>query len=334
MKIFPKSLNQPRLPSELKALGKLIRRSRGVIVAGHINADGDDLASQLALGVYLEAIGKPHKIATCEAVPKGYRFIQGQERFTRIDLTPFDATEYDLMLVVDSGDLGRIGAVASLIHAGMTVVNLDHHKGNIRYGHVNIVAEKACSIGELLYYFFQYNGFPVKGILAQYLYLSIVCDTGSFRFDAMHPEVHQIAARLLEAGVVPAEFNILLNQNRSPSFIRLLSTALSRIEMPVNGKIAYSYLMLSDFSQQEEDETEGMIEYLGMMEPVSVYFIIKEKKEGFYTASLRSKHHVDVSKVAAVFGGGGHMRAAGCRTDNLGLEAFKTALISEISKQL
>lgn len=116
--------------------------------------------------------------------------------------------------------------------------------------------------------------------------------------------------------------------------MKLLTRTLTNLELFEDSKIAVSHLAAEDFLTGEEDDTDGIIEYLGMLEEVSVYVLIKEKTKGSFSASLRSKHDVDVARVASNFNGGGHMRAAGCRTDKLSLDAFKSNIIGKIKEQL
>lgn len=329
-----KAMNHPHLRNKFKNLNRLIKKARSIVVAGHINPDGDDICSQLAIGEYLYSIGKKFIIAWVEDYPQTFNFLPNNDRIINITKNPINPEEYDLMIVVDSGDLGRIGDIAKLRHPGMTVVNIDHHKANTEFGDVNIVLEKACSIGEILYYFFKENHIDISYNMAVDLYVSIVTDTGSFRYDCMHREVHLIAADLLARGVVPADYTIYLNQNKPKSYIKYLALALSRLELFTDAKIAVSVIYHTDFKDQPEDETDGIIEYLGMLESVSVYILIKEKKPGFFTASLRSKYHVDVAKVALLFGGGGHMRAAGCKTDRMDCNTFREKLVESVTEQL
>lgn len=320
----------------LRELNRLIRKSRGVIVAGHVNPDGDDISSQLALGSYLASIGKKYLVLAEEKTPPAYSFLPDVNMIRPLETLEGKPSpdEYDLVIVVDSGDFDRIGKVRGYLPEGATVVNVDHHRGNTRFGHVNIVAEKACSIGEILYYFFKTNSIRITYPVAVQLYISIVTDTGSFRYDCMHGEVHQIASELLELGVVPADFSIYLFQNKKAAYLKLLSTMLSRMEITDNGRIACSVLKADDFKNPEDDDTDGLIEYLGMVDTVSVYVLIKEKDAGLVTASLRSKFDVDVASIASAFGGGGHLRAAGCKTDKMDLPAFKDKLVGLIRERL
>lgn len=322
------------LKKKLKDLHALVKKSNGIIIAGHINADGDDISSQLALGEYLRFLGKKYIIAWQEDVPRSFLFLPKIESISNILKNPVRPEDFDLAIVVDCGDLERIGEVRKLLYPGLKVVNIDHHRSNTQFGSLNIVEEKASSIGEILYYFFNLNRIPINRDMAAFLYVSIVSDTGSFRYDNTSQGVHYIAAELLEKGINPSDYNINLFQNKSLPYIKFLTLVMNRMELIQDDLIAISYLNYEDFQNQQNDETDGIIEYLGMLHNVSVYVLIKEKKPNFYTASLRSKNNVDVAKIAAGFNGGGHLRAAGCRTNQMDLNAFKQAIVDKIREQL
>lgn len=322
------------LKTELKRLASLINKSRGVLVAGHTSPDGDCIASLLAMGYYLEKKGIRFAVVGCDPFPEAYSFLPRRDLYRNILEDPVNAPDYDLFITLDCGDRERLGKTAELVLPEHTLFNVDHHRGNKRFGHYNAVADNASSVGEILYYFFELDGFSLDTVPANLLYVSIVTDTGSFRYDLTHPGVHEIAARLLEKGVKPSEINVALYQSRKPGFMKLLGTALSRMQFHAMDRIAVSWLLKHDFEETGINETDGIVEYLGMSAPVSVYILIKEKDDGEWSASLRSKHDTDVSVVAGVFGGGGHRKASGCRTSNMGLEAFREKLLTETARHL
>jgi phosphoesterase RecJ-like protein len=307
--------------------------ARGIILSGHTNPDGDSVSSIIALSEYLEATGKPFLAVGDEAFPATYSFLRNRRYYSSVDTISGDLSGYDLLVAVDSGDLERLGKLKDMLPAGIKIINVDHHKVNSRFGQINLVMDNAASIGEILYYFFQRTGFPLSLGMAEAIYISLVSDTGSFKYDSMHPEVHLIAAELLRIGVVPSEYVVPLYQNRSAGYLDLLQKALFRLQYHLDGRVAIAILTFEDLQESVPDDSEGIIETIGIVGPVSVYILIKEKQKNFFSASLRSKHQVDVAKIAESFGGGGHTRAAGCRTDQMGLDAFIEALVGQIARQ-
>jgi len=318
---------------KFKTLKRLILNAKNIIITGHVNSDGDNIASQLALARYLESIKKNFEILWSDKVPESCYFLSGIQKIKQIEKEKIDIDKFDTVVVVDSGDIERTGNLAPLIKDKF-IINIDHHKGNTNFGNFNLVCEKACSIGEILYYFFKINRIPIDYDIAYYLYISIATDTGFFKYDCMHKEVHLIAAELIEKGVNPSEVNINITQNKSLEYFRYLTLTISRARVVENDRICYSYLNIDDFNGFDDLETDGLIEYLGILKPVSVYFLVKEKQKNTFTVSLRSKFNVDVSKIASFYGGGGHMRAAGFKVENVRLENIIKDLIEKIKPYL
>ncbi len=320
-------LKNRKVVKKFKILKKLIQNSKRILISGHVNTDGDNIASQLALSRYLESINKDFNIVWNDEIPENYSFLKDMNKiknFKQIE----DFNLYDLVIILDSGDIKRIGEVAKFI-TDKKIINIDHHKDNTNFGYLNIVLN-ATSIGEILYYFFLVNNIKIDKDIAFYLYFSIVSDTGFFRFDAVHPDIHLIAYDLLKYGINNYQVNFYIYQSKSISFIKYLSLILNRISFSLDNKVCYSYLLYEDFNEEKNIDTDSLVEYLGIVKSVSVYYLIKEKEKGIFNVSIRSKFDVDVSKVAFQFGGGGHKRAAGFRTGNISLEN----LIEKINENL
>lgn len=338
MKISKTIEIDPELESHFRTVYDRIQGASRIAICGHINPDGDDLGSQLALYEFLnekisDSSEQKFYLLTEEEIPDSLSFLPNCDHFTNIKNQPLDI-EFDLMIVVDSGDLERIGIVKNYIGNHTFVINIDHHIGNTRFGDINVIIPWASSVGELLYYFFVINEIDLNHNMATDLYVSISSDTGSFRYDQMHSAVHLIIADLMDRGVIPFEMNRYMNQSFPRSFLELLSLSLSRLEYYHNGKIAMTHLLNHDFEKIGDDNTDGLIEYYGKVESVSVYILIKEKEKGFFSASLRSKFDVNVAEIAQKFNGGGHLRAAGCRVRDMSYDVFKNELVQEIEKQL
>lgn len=318
---------------QLKELKKVIDRARSILITGHINTDGDNIASQLVLCEYIERLGKKCDIVWSDPVPESFMFLPGVEKIKWVGRDKLSFDIYDTVIVVDSGDIDRTGDLAPYIKNGKYIVNIDHHKGNRYFGDLNIIVEKACSIGEILYYYFLVNKIPITYEMAYCLYVSIATDSGFFRYDCMHKEVHLIASDLLARGVIPSEVNIKVNQSKSESYFKYMTTVLNRAKLVEDGKICYSYLLKEDFDECDNLETEGLIEYLGILKSVSVYFLIKEKEKNVFTVSLRSKFEIDVALIASFYGGGGHMRAAGFKVEGSNPDVIAENVIAILREQ-
>ncbi len=321
-------LKDKDLVKKFKYLNHLIKKAKKILITGHINTDGDNIASQLALSTYLDQIDKNFNIVWSEKVPDNFYFFKQLSKIKTINEID-DFSSYDTIIIVDSGDFKRIGEIGEKVKDKF-IINIDHHKGNTNFGNFNLIVNKATSIGEILYYFFILNNVKITNEMAFFLYFSIVSDTGFFRFDAVHPDIHIIASELLKKGVNNYEVNFYIYQSKSISFIKYLGIILNRISFALQDKVCYSYLLKEDFDENKNMETDSLVEYLGMVKSVSVYFLIKEKEKGIFNVSIRSKFNVDVSKLAITFGGGGHTRAAGFRTENISLNMLIEKIIENL----
>lgn len=322
------------LSGQLIDLYRLIRSSKGVAVSGHVNPDGDNLGSQLALIEFLESSGIPCWSINEERVPDILKFLPHSEKIRSVADMKDETFEFDTLIVVDSGDFKRIGEAARFVDKNTRIVNIDHHQANDGFGDVNIVDTHASSIGELLYYFFRLNEVPITRTMAANLYVSIVTDTGSFKYDQMRPAVHIIAADLMELGVVPYEFTPMLYQNKSAGYVKLVSILLGGIVYENANRIAISALRYEDMENTHCFDTEGLIDFLSMIDTVEVAVLIKEKEKDNYSVSLRSKRIVNVSDVSSEFGGGGHARAAGFRASDVTVKELTEKIVRTVNKEL
>lgn len=314
-------------------ISTLIHQSSSILICSHISPDGDNIGSQMAFADYLLALGKKAFIINNDELPEDFSFLPDSERFRSYQSFNGEFPSFDLVIILDSGEFSRIGEVANL-YTDQPVIDIDHHDSNNRFGIVNLIDPNASSVGEILFQYFSYVNFDIPQSVAWDLYVSIVTDTGHFKYEKTRPVVHQIAAELLQKGVDPAETNRLLNQTKPASYVHLMGLALSRLTLSKEGRIAYAWIDYEELSELGMPSSDGIINILGIIDSVSVYFIVKEKEKGLLNVSLRSKFDVDVAKVAKAFGGGGHSKAAGCRSSELNRQTFIDQLNIEISKQL
>ncbi len=312
---------------------ELIQKADSILISSHVSPDGDNIGSQLALSGYLASLEKNYTIINTDELPTDFRFLPGNERFHTYASFEDQFPDFDLVIVLDSGELSRIGVVQELAQ-NKTVVNIDHHNTNAKFGHLNLVDSSSSSVGEMLFYYFTYIHFNFPVEVAEALYVSIATDTGYFKYEKTRPVVHQIVARLLDKGVNPAEINRLLNQTKPAVYVKVMGLILSRLTLVQDDKIAYAWIDYETLKELDMPSTEGIIDLLGIIDSVSVYFLVKEKEKGIYNMSLRSKLNIDVAVVAQAFGGGGHSKAAGCRSSELKRDEFIQKVISEVSKQL
>lgn len=276
---------------------------------GHVHPDGDVLGTLLALGMALEEVGWAVAYGGPHPVPESLAFLPGAERYQRL---PRVEGAFDVAVLTDCPDPDRTeGLIDDARRAAGVVVNVDHHPDNRRYGTVNWVDPTAAATGEMVYVLIVALGLPVKPGVATNLFTAIHMDTGSFRYSNVTPATFRIAADLVAAGAEPAFVSGRLYERRTPDDLEQLGRVLMRIRMSEDGRIAWLALP-AGFVRQSFVEAEDLVNYPRSIGTVKVAVLVRELGPGTLKVSLRAKGEVDVSRIAARFGGGGHVNAAGC----------------------
>jgi phosphoesterase RecJ-like protein len=266
-------------------------------------------------------------------IPAVYRFLPGVERILR-QIT--EAKEYDLAIILDCGDIVRVGEDSSVVDQIPIVINIDHHVSNTGFGDVQLIDTDACATAEIVYRLIKALEIPFDKAIATGIYLGILTDTGSFRFSNTNPAAFAISKAMIDIGVEPHTVAQRVFGTYSLGRIKLLNMALNSIEISENGKLSLmtiSRSMLNSTGTSTED-IDGLINYARRIEDVKVAALIHEIKNGAgkfanmnrYHVSLRSDSTVDVAKIANQFGGGGHTSAAGFQIEST-LVALKEKII-------
>lgn len=308
-------------------LKEILDRGRRFLVATHIDPDGDALGSAFALSFALTALGKESAVYLGDNIPYRYRFLPQPP----IIIKELPKTGYDAVIVVDCGDLSRVGeGYASLKDLG-DMVSIDHHEMSEAFGKLNIVDERASSTAEILYLILQALGVPIDFSIAVNLYTAILTDTGSFRYESTTDRAFLICEEMTTHGVLPFKVAQEVYESHPKERFQLLCLALGTLETFSNDRIATAHVTQAMFEKTGTDKeyTEGFVEYLKEIRGIEVACFFREVGREQYKVSMRSKN-VDVATVARSFGGGGHGRAAGCVIyDNI--EAVKNKLIGAFS---
>ncbi|MCQ2559642.1 MAG: bifunctional oligoribonuclease/PAP phosphatase NrnA, partial [Clostridia bacterium] len=297
--------------------------------------DGDSLGSIAALGLALEQLGMETTCAMADKVPDKFAFLPGYNRFTS------EIPEvWDLLVVLDCSEPQRLESLDWLLAKAPVIVNLDHHfspQGGI--GTYNYIKPETASTGEIVLDLLDCLPITLTQEIAECLYTSISSDSGSFRYENTTPETFRKGARLLECGIPAARIGEHLFNEKPLISLRLLQIVLNRIQLSPNGELVWSHLQqkdLQEFGALEED-AEGLIDYLRSIRGVEVALLFREVPSGEYRVNLRSRGKYSVREVAAHFGGGGHLRAAGCTLALPWLqvqEQVVKAMLNEMAKQI
>jgi phosphoesterase RecJ-like protein len=275
---------------------------------GHVHPDADVLGTLLALGLALEArdwsvvYGGPHPS------PDLLAFLPGVDRYRTLDRLD---GRFDVVVLTDCPNPQRTeGLIDQARDAAQVVVNIDHHPDNRRYGHVNWIDVTAAATGEMVYELLTALRVPLTPAIATNLYTAIHTDTGSFRYSNVTARTFTIAAALVAAGARPELVSESLYERRAPDALHWLGEALARVEVSEDGRVGWLALS-ADSIPERIVESEELVNYPRSVASVRVACLLRELN-GTVKVSLRGKGDVDVQKIAAQFGGGGHVNAAGC----------------------
>jgi bifunctional oligoribonuclease and PAP phosphatase NrnA len=305
-----------------------LKNSRRVLLVTHTNPDGDAIGSLIAMGLALESMGVSPTLCNESPIPAVYRFLPA---VNRISTSPGPPDRFDTAMVMDCGDLNRVGKATAKVVAGIPVIiNVDHHITNTGFGHLQMVDPFACATAEIVYRIIQRLGVAVNRAMAAAIYTGILTDTGSFRFSNTNRAAFSICEEMVGCGVDPSKVAQHVYGTYSLGRIKLLNLALDSIEISANGKLSMMTLsrdMLKKTSTRPED-ADGLVNYARSIEEVRLAALIQERPNGGghsgrgerYHVSLRSDGSVDVSEIASFFGGGGHVSAAGFTIESTLLE--------------
>ncbi len=291
-----------------------IRASRSIVLACHVNPDGDALGSLLGLAFALIPLGKDVVCLSEDGVPDILRFLPGSELVQQTS----DVPAFDLALVVDSGELSRVGShVQPIVARARRIVDIDHHVTAGAFGDIRVLDAGAASTAEIVYALLQALAAPITNDIATCLFTGIITDTGSFRFQNVTPNTLRVAAELLEAGAPPAHISENVFDNRTFAATRLLGHALSSLTQTADGQVIWAHITAGDFQTlgATDQDTEGVVNYVRGVRGAEVGLLFREMSDGKIRVSLRSRETVNVAEIAQRFGGGGHRMASGCTID-------------------
>jgi len=318
-----------------KTLRDLIDARRSFLLTGHENPDGDCLGAEVALFHLLTVLGKQVAIVNPDPLPRAFDFLQRHTPFHHA-AEPFQPA-FEVAVLLDCSQLSRTGPLAPRIRAaGATIAVVDHHIGSDRGdGSVHFVDPTAAATGALVRRLYREFGVPLSAAAAEGVFVSLVMDTGWFRYSNTDAEVLSMAAELVAAGVDVSAVYDRLYRRLHPDSAAILATALQRHELRLGGRLALVGLdrTLTERASHAGFDTDLVIDPLRSLEGVEVVAILKERFDGAVKLSLRAKGGIDVQRIAASFGGGGHMKAAGASMSGTLAEATQ-ALERRVSQAL
>lgn len=287
-----------------------INKAETIAIVGHIRPDGDCVGSSMALYNYLKKeYSKKEVDIYLEFVIEAFTFLKNSNQVK----CEFDGNKkYDLCISLDCGDKDRIGVAQDAFEQAAHTINIDHHISNTNFALTNYVESNASSTCEVLCHLLNIQ--KIDSDIAEALYLGIIYDTGVFKYSNTTKETLLLVGQLIEKGI---PFSKIIDETfYQKTYLQnqILGRCLLESIMILEGKCVFSVVtqkMLQFYGASPKD-LEGVIDQLRVTKGVEVAILIYEISSQEYKVSMRANGNIDVSKIAVFFGGGGHIKAAGC----------------------
>ncbi len=295
-----------------EALTAAVRAGHRFLLTSHVNPDGDAVGSSIGLSRVLHRLGKGATIWHRDPTPRIYKMLPGSERIHVGESAPPGFPElFDAAIVLECPSPDRTGLASAL--GEVEVVNMDHHLGNEQYGAVNWVETAAPAVGEMVFRLARALNVELEADTANALYLTLVTDTGGFRYSNTTPETFEAAAALVRAGASPETVSSWLYESQPLSALRLLGELIATLELHDDNRVATVWITreMVERCGAAPGDSEGLIDYPRSIAGIRGVALFRELETGEIKVSMRSRGEVDVEKIARRNGGGGHRNASG-----------------------
>lgn len=312
-------------------IGTLINKSAKILIVSHRKPDADTLGANIALKIYLESLDKKVVMACVDKPSKAFVFMPHVSEF----VNEFDLATFDLMIIVDCGASKLVGfqtKYEEFFTTDMVKISIDHHASNDNFGDLNLVDAKAASATVIIYRMLRHLGAPISSEMATCLLAGIYGDTGSFMHSNVSKEVCEIASELTSLGANISAIVKNIFRNRSVGTLKLWGKVMEKAYVTSDG-VVISVMKENDYQQvgASPEQLSGVVDYLNMVPNAKFALLLNEDRKGNVKGSLRTKNSdVDLSLIAAEFGGGGHPKASGFMLQGKLEEAVKYKIVSDI----
>jgi len=297
--------------SQIEQMIAACSAAKTVLIATHVNPDGDAIGSSLALAETLQKLGKKVVLYDRDPVPYMFTFLPLADHF--VSRIPEDEI-FDLLLLLDCSELSRTGDVLPGFTGYRQMGCIDHHVTNDSFAQVNLIDAKASATAELVYEVISRVDPDFSREVAINLYTGIITDTGSFHYANSTPRSFAIAGEMVNRGVDPWMVAQQVYESEPVSRLQLLGSVLQTLQISPDGKAACVTVTREMYEQTgtSAEHTDRLVNYPRSIAGVEVAFLLRQDGEKSYKLSFRSRGDVDVASLAQEFGGGGHKNAAGC----------------------
>jgi phosphoesterase RecJ-like protein len=308
---------------ESKQILEEIRKARKILVNCHKSPDPDAVGCALAFYQVLRKLGKKVAVVTPSPVLENYQFLPFAEKIKKVNFKDFDFSKYDLFICPDSSSWAMVVglALANVVSIpSISIVVIDHHKTNKRFGKINLVDPEIPSAAEIVYLLFEDWKIKIDKDTATALLAGIIGDTGIFQYPTVKSQTFDIARKLMDKGAGKDE--IIHNIYRSADFtlLKFWGEILKRMEMDVENKFVWSaipYEVYKKYSSPKEGKETAASNFTQIVKDTNFGLIMVEEEKNNLSISLRSRTGFDTSKIAVALGGGGHVYASGAKVEDM-----------------
>lgn len=293
-----------------------IKEAQNIVLTVHVNPDGDALGSVLAFYLMIKEFDstKNVEIVIDDVLPRYMRHFEETNLIKKYDEFKIENNP-DLFISLDCANEERYGKCVEIKKISKISINIDHHISNTEHADFNYV-EDICSTGELLYQFLESFNIKLSKKMADYMYLGIINDTGNFRHDNVTEDTFKVCSKLMEAGANNHKIaNILFEM--SAKKMKLFGDVYKNNIVDEKYGFVYYYLSQEDLKNMniQKDETDGIAEIMLKIENIEISLFVREEPDGIIKGSFRCNDKYNVNEIASMFGGGGHIKAAGFKTE-------------------
>ena len=294
----------------------IVQHHQRFLLTAHIRPDGDSLGSEMAMIGILEGLGKDVLVCNAFPVPPNLRFLDPDGRLKQlgVDISAEQLADREVGIVLDTSAWAQLGDMAKVIQAfrGLKVI-VDHHVSQDDLGAEVFKDPDAEAAGRLVIDAADQLGVALTPAIAVPAFVALATDTGWFRFSSTTASTLALASRLVAAGAAPDALYRQIYENDSHSRLQLIGHALVRAETELGGRLIHTWLSQNDFTTcgAIPSDSEDIINMTLSVKGTRVAVIFVEQASGGFKVSLRSRCDIDCSRLAGLFGGGGHKKAAG-----------------------
>lgn len=300
-------------------------------ISGHVRPDGDCVGSTLAVYNYIVTYHPEIQVDLyLESIPNVFQFLKNSDK---IHHTSEEEKEFDLFIVLDCGDKERLGANVKYYENAKHTLCIDHHASNQAFAEENFIIPDASSTCELVFHMMDTD--KITKEIAECLYTGMVHDTGVFQYSCTSATTMNVGGILMEKGINYPKIVDDTFYTKTHNQNRILGYALLNSKLYLGGKVILTYLTKEDMKEFgcTPKELDGIVNQLRVTKGTTVAVFLYESEDGSYKASFRVNGDFNVAEIALLFGGGGHVKAAGCNI-YAPIDEVIRRILAEIEKRL